>query len=85
MERLPDLADLTHERKDEVIHALWGPVTALRAEVVGLKAEVARLKQVFDLPPVAMEVTEHRIHQPRRACGKLHRSEFPADVTAPVQ
>lgn len=42
-------------------------------------------RQVFDLPPVAMEATEHRIHQLRCSCGKLHRSEFPADVTAPVQ
>jgi transposase len=170
MERLPELAGLTHEQKDEVIHALWDLVTALRKEVVGLKAEVASLKaevadlrgqlaknsrnssipssgeglkktksmrkkgthppggqpghkgstlkqaahpdrvvdhplpgvcdacggmlagevtsevrQVFDLPPVAIEVTEHRIHQLRCSCGKLHRSKFPADVTAPVQ
>ncbi len=170
MERLPDLAGLTHEQKDELIHALWDLVTALRKEVVGLKAEVASLKaevadlrgqlaknsrnssipssaeglkktksmrkkgsrppggqpghsgstlqrtahpdhvvdhplpqvcdacgailagevatearQVFDLPPVAIEVTEHRIHSLRCSCGKLHRSEFPAEVTAPVQ
>lgn len=170
MERLPDLAGLTHAEKDEVIYALWDLVTALRKEVVELKAEVASLKaevsdlrgrlaknsrnssipssaeglkktksmrkkgsrppggqpghsgstlkqmsdpehvvdhrlpetcdacgrslvgeattearQVFDLPPLAMEVTEHRIHQLRCSCGKLHRSEFPGDVTAPVQ
>jgi len=170
MERLPELADLTHEQKDELIHALWDLVVALRTEVVGLKAEVANLqaeivglrgqlaknsrnssipssaeglkktksmrkkgsrppggqpghkgstlkqvthpdhvvdhplpgvcdacgemlvgkattevRQVFDLPPVVIEVTEHRIHQLRCSCGKLHRSEFPADVTAPVQ
>jgi len=171
MERLPDLAGLTHEQKDEVIHTLWDMVTALRKEVAGLKVEVASLKaevtnlrgqlaknsrnssmpssaeglkktksmrkkgsrppggqpghsgstlkrtahpdhvvdhplpgvcdvcggelltgeatiesrQVFDLPPVAMEVTEHRIHQLRCSCGKLHRSEFPANVTAPAQ
>jgi transposase len=170
MERLPDLAGLTHEEKDEVIHALWDVVTGLRQEVVGLKAEVASLKaevadlrgqlaknsrnssipssaeglkktksmrkkgsrppggqpghtgstlkqvaqpdhvvdhplpevcdacgesltgqattecrQVFDLPPVTMEVTEHRRHALRCTCGKLHRSEFPAEVTAPAQ
>lgn len=41
-------------------------------------------RQVFDLPPVALEVTEHHIHRTRCACGKLHRSEFPSDVVAPV-
>lgn len=40
--------------------------------------------EVFDLPRMAMEVTEHHIHQTRCACGKVHRSEFPADVAAPV-
>lgn len=41
--------------------------------------------KVFDLPPVTMEITEHRIHQQRCTCGKIHRSEFPVDVVAPVQ
>jgi transposase len=170
MERLPELAGLTHAEKDDVIHALWDLVTALRQEVVGLKAEVASLKaevadlrgqlaknsrnssipssaeglkktksmrkkgtrppggqpghsgstlkqaahpdhivdhsllgvcdacggrlvgtattetrQVFDLPPVAMEVNEHRTHQLRCSCGKLHRSEFPTEISASVQ
>ena len=43
------------------------------------------VRQIFDLPPVAMEVTEHRIYQTRCSCGTLHRSEFPTDVAAPVQ
>ena len=170
MERLPDLAGLTHAEKDALIHALWDLVTALRQELVESRAkaasqeeEIARLRgqlaknsrnssipssaeglkktksmrkkgtrppggqpghagstlkqvadpdhlvdhplpdvcdvcgaslagqatteirQVFDLPPVTMEVTEHRIHALRCTCGKLHRSEFPAEVTAPVQ
>jgi len=51
-----------------------------------LADEVAtEARQVFDLPPVAIEVAEHRIHQRRCACGKLHRSELPAEVTAPIQ
>jgi transposase len=46
---------------------------------------VTETRQVFDLPPVALEVTEHHIHRTRCACGQVHRSEFPSDVVAPVQ
>jgi hypothetical protein len=44
MERLPDLAGLTHAEKDALIHQLWDWVTALRQEVVRLTAEVTRLQ-----------------------------------------
>lgn len=47
--------------------------------------DVADTRQVFDLPPVRMEVTEHRVLQTRCRCGKLHRGQFPAHVTANVQ
>ena len=45
MERLPDLAGLTHAEKDALIHALWELVTGLRQEVVRLAAEVTRLQE----------------------------------------
>jgi hypothetical protein len=44
MERLPDLAGLTHAEKDALIHALMNLVTALRQEVVRLAAEVTRMQ-----------------------------------------
>src|ERR671915_1692484 len=49
------------------------------------EARVAETRQVFDLPPMHYEVTEHRVLEARCACGKWHRGEFPEGVKAPVQ
>lgn len=43
------------------------------------------VRQVFDLPPVHVEVTKHRICEALCICGKLHRSLFPPAVIASVQ
>ena len=48
-------------------------------------AVVVETRQVFDIPPLRYEVTEHQVLEARCACGKVHRGEFPEDVTAPVQ
>jgi transposase len=46
---------------------------------------VAETRQVFDLPEIDFEVTEHRTLEVKCRCGKVHRGTFPKDVTAPVQ
>ena len=46
---------------------------------------VVDTRQVFDIPPLRYEVTEHQVTEILCACGKIHRGEFPEDVTAPVQ
>jgi len=48
-------------------------------------ATLAQTRQVFDLPPVTLEVTEHQVFATRCTCGKVHRGVFPPEVNHPVQ
>lgn len=49
------------------------------------QAVVVETRQVFDLPPLQCEVTEHQVREARCRCGAVHRGVFPAGVSAPVQ
>ena len=48
-------------------------------------AVVVEARQVFDIPPLHHEVTEHQVLAAFCSCGRMHRGEFPADISAPVQ
>ncbi len=48
-------------------------------------AVVVEARQVFDIPPLHHEVTEHQVLEAVCSCGKAHRGKFPDDVSAPVQ
>lgn len=49
------------------------------------KPTLAQTRQVFDLPPTQIEVTEHQVFEARCTCGKVHRGAFPDHVTQPTQ
>lgn len=48
-------------------------------------AYVSETRQVFDLPEVKYEVTEHQAMQAICKCGQVHTAAFPAGVSATVQ
>ena len=48
-------------------------------------AYVSETRQVFDLPVLQFEVTEHHAMQAICACGHVHTAEFPAGVNTTVQ
>jgi transposase len=48
-------------------------------------AYVSETRQVFDLPVLQFEVTEHHAMQSICSCGRVHTAEFPAGVNATVQ
>jgi len=50
------------------------------ADVVGVER-----RQVFDLPPVRIEVTEHRLVSRACSCGTVTKAPAPDGVNAPVQ
>ena len=50
------------------------------ADVVATEA-----RQVFDIPPMQLTVTEHRAQAQRCGCGHTTFGSFPAAVTAPTQ
>ena len=46
---------------------------------------VVETRQVFDLPPLRFEVTEHQVLAAQCTCGNICRGKFPDGILAPVQ
>jgi transposase len=74
------------ERPDHVITHAPEACPGCGAALDATDVITSECRQVFDLPPVRVTVTEHR-RETRRCpeCGVTARAEFPADVRAPVQ
>jgi len=74
--------DRPHQVVLHTLHACPG----CGASLEDVPATGADKRQVFDLPPVQVEVTEHRIEVKRcRRCGRVSRGSHPQAVSRPVQ
>ncbi len=55
-------------------------------DLAGLEASRVEKRQVFDIPPVELAVTEHQVEVKQcPTCGQEVKGCFPSDVTQPVQ
>lgn len=71
---------------DQTLAHLPETCTACQASLAAVPATEITCRQVFDLPPLALEVTEYQVGtRVCPCCGHPNRGEFPAWVTQPVQ
>jgi transposase len=73
---------------DKPDHIVVHPVTSCQDcgdSLADVEVDSLEKRQVFDLPPLNLIVTEHRAEQKTCACGCVTRANFPPEVSAPVQ
>jgi transposase len=62
-----------------------GPCPGCGADLVGAPEVGVERRQVFDLPPISVRVTEHQLIARRCSCGTTTCGVAPEGVVAPVQ
>ena len=62
-----------------------GPCTGCGANLAGAPEVGMERRQVFDLPPMTVQVTEHQLIARRCTCGTTTCGAAPEGVSAPVQ
>jgi len=70
---------------DEMLRHEPGPCAGCGAGLSGAPEVGVERRQVFDVPPMPVRVTEHRLIARRCACGVTTCGAAPDSVVAPVQ
>lgn len=70
---------------DAVLTHVPGCCAGCGGDLSGAAVEGSEHRQVFDLPEIALRVTEHVAERRRCGCGHLTTAAFPAGVSAPAQ
>ena len=70
---------------DETLRHEPGPCAGCGADLAGAPEVGLERRQVFDLPPMTVRVTEHRLVARRCGCGATTCADAPEGVVAPVQ
>lgn len=69
----------------KIIHRVDGKCTC-GFSLKDVESQTYEARQVFDIPPIKIEVSEHRVEiKDCPSCGKQHKAQFPDDVTKVVQ
>lgn len=73
------------DKPDFTEHHRLEHCTCCGRSLAGLPSEGVEKRQVHDLPPMRLLVTEHRSETTRCPCGHHNQAGFPEGVNAPVQ
>ncbi len=73
------------DKPDERLRYEPGPCTGCGADLAEAPEVGMERRQVFDLPPMTVRVTEHQLVARRCGCGTTTCGTAPKGVTAPVQ
>lgn len=80
-----DTLKMVAQADEVILHPVVG-VCSCGSDLSQVTGQVNAKRQVFDLPPQALVVTEHQVeHKVCTGCGQLHQGTFPEYVSAPAQ
>jgi transposase len=75
-----------HESVDEVVVSAVEQCQSCGANLRGEAVERFRARQVYDLPPLSLQVREYQAEvKGCPHCQQLNQAPFPVEVTRPVQ